>query len=65
MGPNPIRVTKLLIWPFWPFIVRNEIIYIVRYGQIDWNNSGRYGGQIDVDLNKTGIEQALQYKIDK
>lgn len=38
------------------------MIYIVRHGQTDWNNSGRYGGQIDVELNNIGLEQARKVK---
>lgn len=38
------------------------MIYIVRHGQTDWNLNGRYGGRIDVPLNKKGIEQAYSIK---
>lgn len=37
-------------------------IYIVRHGQTDWNVEGRYGGRIDVPLNKKGLEQAYLTK---
>ena len=34
------------------------MIYIVRHGQTNYNVEGRYGGRIDVPLNKKGISQA-------
>lgn len=37
-------------------------IYIVRHGQTDYNVNGRYGGRLDVPLNKNGIEEAYQVK---
>lgn len=36
----------------------NNMIYIVRHGETDYNVEGRYGGRIDVELNAKGIEQA-------
>ena len=37
-------------------------IYIVRHGQTDYNVNGRYGGRIDVPLNKNGISEAYNVK---
>ncbi len=37
-------------------------IYIVRHGQTDYNVNGRYGGRIDVPLNKIGISEAYNVK---
>ena len=33
-------------------------IYIVRHGQTNYNVEGRYGGRIDIPLNKVGIKEA-------
>jgi len=38
------------------------MIYIVRHGQTDYNVEGRYGGRIDIDINKKGLEQAYEIK---
>jgi len=40
------------------------MIYVVRHGQTDWNLEGRYAGQIDVELNETGINQAKKIRDD-
>lgn len=35
-------------------------IYLVRHGETEWNNSGKYQGQTDVPLNEKGLLQAAQ-----
>lgn len=38
--------------------MRDVAIYIVRHGETDWNVQGIIQGQLDVDLNAVGREQA-------
>ena len=37
-------------------------LYVLRHGQTDYNLQGRFQGQIDVELNDTGIKQAYKTK---
>jgi probable phosphoglycerate mutase len=35
-------------------------LFLVRHGRTGWNESGRYLGRTDIDINDTGIKEATQ-----
>lgn len=35
-----------------------RLLYVVRHGATDWNQSGRIQGHMDIPLNETGRAQA-------
>ena len=37
---------------------RRREIYLVRHGETDWNNNGRFQGHINISLNEEGKIQA-------
>lgn len=38
----------------------NRVFYIFRHGETDWNKERRCQGHTDIDLNETGMMQALE-----
>jgi broad specificity phosphatase PhoE len=38
---------------------QRTLVYLVRHGETEWNVERRFQGQLDVELSKTGLRQAL------
>src|SRR5438874_2399468 len=38
---------------------QRTLVYLVRHGETEWNVERRFQGQLDVELSKTGLRQAV------
>ena len=40
-------------------------IYLIRHGESEWNNCGKYTGRQDISLSPLGLQQAEQIALDE